>query len=86
MIGDTAIIPEDMEDALPDSIKAWLLNAIATEAENRFSNIEDMQKAFTKTAEDDKPAVEDKAPKYSRNRSNFCRALCPARCPISTER
>ena len=62
VIGDTAIIPEDMEDALPDSIKAWLLNAIASEAENRFSNIEDMQKAFTKTAEDNKPAVEDKAP------------------------
>ena len=62
VIGDTAIIPEDMEDSIPDTIKAWLLKAVATEAESRFSNIEEMHKAFTKTAEDEKPAVEDKTP------------------------
>lgn len=61
-IGDTATIPEDLDTTLPDYLKTWLLRAVATEADERFSDIEEMQKAFIMKAADEKSFVKDKTP------------------------
>lgn len=52
-IGDMATIPVPSDIDLPDNIKRWLLKAVATEADNRFSTVDEMQQAFTTVAEED---------------------------------
>lgn len=51
-IGDKATIPHEKEESIPNNIKNWLIKAVSTEANNRFSTIDDMQQAFTKQLED----------------------------------
>ncbi len=52
-IGDVATISEPTDTDLPEIIKKWLVKAVATEANNRFSTVNEMQLAFTMVAEDD---------------------------------
>lgn len=51
-IGDKATIPPEKEESLPNNIKNWLIKAVSTEANDRFSTIDDMQQAFTKQLKD----------------------------------
>ena len=51
-IGDIATIPEPTDTELPGNITRWLVKAVATEANNRFSTVDEMQQAFTMVTEE----------------------------------
>lgn len=45
--GDEPETLGDLDDLLPENIQQWLKKAVATEKEQRFSNVKEMQSAFT---------------------------------------
>ncbi|MGI6640451.1 MAG: protein kinase domain-containing protein [Limnochordia bacterium] len=47
-VGDKPNLPKAFQE-LPESPRAWLLRAVATEAEHRFQDLDDMQASFIKS-------------------------------------
>ena len=57
-VGDKPNLPKAFQE-LPESPRAWLLRAVATEAEHRFQDLDDMQASFIKSAYESRHAAAD---------------------------
>lgn len=52
-IGDMVAIPEISDSDLPENIRNWIVKAISTESDSRFSTVDEMQRAFTMIMEEE---------------------------------